>query len=824
MSNSTFQTLGLDPALASNRTCTRGVLWAGLWLLLATGAIFSRLVQCPADILVGPHDHGLNDVTRQVVAYRTLFPAGLNSTGQLPLWNPWAMGGVPWFGNPQSGVLYPPNWLYFCLPEVVCVNWLVFFHHWWAGFGTFLLARSLGLTWLSSLGAGICFLGAPYLLAQTCEGHVSQVCLMSWMPWLWMAYERIRTGRSGGIPLVALVLSLAFFCDHVQELFYLVLIFSAFSVWDGWSHLRDPVASTGWKIPLSWGVAGLLAMALVAVELIPIAFYHRQAARAAGVTVAQASHGSLGPQSFWQLLDPFAYGGPTHSFDRGSMWWGSYWESLFSFGVGPLLLAFWAVIAARGLYPRGRLICVALIAIVFSFGDDTPLFPLLHRWLPGIGMFRAPMRALFHATFAVSLLAAIGLEHAWRLAMGEKSVARNRGLTFFKVLVILAGLGLVLAWQRVGLFKPGPADLWPQIHWCRFFGQILAVSVPLCLLWYFPRYGGFWMALCLVACGFELSLHARAATHTVPLKSWRQSNPILDRIAPDLGDGRLLAPQLLVSDREAWQRQVAKVEAYEPVPIARWGEFLAAVCPTVDPAQTLTGFQPQKLASYRKPLLDLLGVKFAAVPGHETVAPAGWTIEEQGLLPEETALRGTSPRFIKYTLLRNQTPLPRAWLSYKIESVGTSKEAFNALKQLDAHQRVVVEGSLPQPIATTGGSVAHVQMRRHGPQKIVTNVEHQQAGLLVVSELRQPGWKATVDGQPAAIYPTNFAFQGVFVPEGHHEVELTYTPPGMQLGGAISIVAGFLWLLSMMRMWGRHAKGGTERPAVSPESARSVSA
>ena len=78
----------------------RGHLWAAAWLLLATAACFSRLMQYPTDLFVGPQDRGLNDVTRQVLAYRTLLRTEVHRSDQVPLWNPWAMGGAAWYGNP----------------------------------------------------------------------------------------------------------------------------------------------------------------------------------------------------------------------------------------------------------------------------------------------------------------------------------------------------------------------------------------------------------------------------------------------------------------------------------------------------------------------------------------------------------------------------------------------------------------------------------------------------------------------------------------------------------------------------------------------------
>jgi len=32
--------------------------------------------------------------------------------GRLPLWNPYNASGEPWLANPQTGVFYPPTWLF----------------------------------------------------------------------------------------------------------------------------------------------------------------------------------------------------------------------------------------------------------------------------------------------------------------------------------------------------------------------------------------------------------------------------------------------------------------------------------------------------------------------------------------------------------------------------------------------------------------------------------------------------------------------------------------------------------------------------------------
>lgn len=775
-------------------------LWAAVWLLMATVICFSRLIQHPTDILAGPHNGGQNDVTTHVLSFRPLPAFSLRNAGELPLWNPWSMAGVPWLGNPQSGAFYPPNWLYLLLPSTLCANWLVFAHHWWAGLGVYLLGRRFGLSWIASLGAGTAFLGAPYMMAQTCEGHVSQVCLMAWSPWLWLAYERIRLGLRGGIPGAAFVMSMAFFCGHVQELFYLVLFFSVCSVWDACCS-RQPTETPRWRTCPKWLAAGMLTGGLVLVEFLPVWSYLRHAARATGITVAQASYGSLEPASLWQLLDPLAYGGPQNSLDKNSYWWGSYWETLLYFGVGPLLLAVWGLISSPRRFPVLRLAALACVAILFSFGDDTPVFPLLHRFVPGIGMFRAPMRALFHASLGIALLSGFGLDQILNAARSSSVSSRLKTQLAWGVLTALFALLSLWAICHIPPFTASPAGSYPHIRWPLSWGYGLGIAMLAVLMLQTPAKAMLYAAACVTICVVDLGLHARAITRTIPLTQWRQRNVILGQIAHDIGPYRLLAPQSLVSDREAWQRGISKVQAYEPVPLVRWGEFFAALYPADDPARMLTGFQPASLAKYRLPLVNLLGVKYAAVVGHREEPPPGWKLVKRDLLPLETTLRDNRLRGIKYSLFENLQPMPRAFVAHRITSVRSEREALDALKTLDPRQSVIVGANFPGLGSSDRKELTPVEIVRYAPTRVTLRTELPEAGVLCLTDFHYPGWHATDNGKPVAIYPGNFAFRAIPLDAGKHEVTLEFSPPGMKLGGVVSLFAWMVLILSVLRVW-----------------------
>ena len=75
------------------------------------------------------------------------------------------------------------------------------------------------------------------------------------------------------------------------------------------------------------------------------------------------------------------------------------------------------------------------------------------------------------------------------------------------------------------------------------------------------------------------------------------------------------------------------------------------------------------------------------------------------------------------------------------------------------------------------------------PGAIDLDVETTGNALLVISETRHKYWTGTLDGQPAALHPTNVAFQSVLVPPGRHHVALRYRNPLIVIFGFVSLVS-----------------------------------
>ncbi len=401
---------------------TRKQHWlAGVLLLISTLCCFHQLALLPTGLVVGPQNGGRNDLTANILPSR-LFPREeILQSGTPPFWNPNELGGIPWLGNPQSAMFYPPNWLYLLSDHVAVAGWLMAAHLWLGGLGVYFYCRKLNLNWAAAVVAGCGYLGAPFLIANVGEGHYNPICVAAWVPWALVCFERLRSGQRGGVPLLALIFSMAFFCGHVQEVYYLVVMLSVWLLAACLSRERTqqhPEAPSAGVLFQRWCLVGLLTIGLTLVELLPIYSYTGQAVRSGGMSLEGSAKFSLDHTSLWQLLNPLAVGGPEIVPESGRF----YWETVCHFGWLLSLLCLWGIFASWREYGGKRLSLTLLGCTLFAMGTHTPFFGLLFHYLPGVSFFRGSSRMLMFLSLWVSILAGFGVHQILKNKLQTKPV------------------------------------------------------------------------------------------------------------------------------------------------------------------------------------------------------------------------------------------------------------------------------------------------------------------------------------------------------------------------------------------------------------------
>lgn len=115
--------------------------------------------------------------------------------------------------------------------------------------------------------------------------------------------------------------------------------------------------------------------------------------------------------------------------------------------------------------------------------------------------------------------------------------------------------------------------------------------------------------------------------------------------------------------------------------------------------------------------------------------------------------------------------------------VATHEEALAALQEMDLRRAAVVEEASGRLSPTPGtGEGTRVEISKREPHRLDFQVDSPGGGLLVITETYYPGWRAEMDGQPAALLRADGALRAVVTPPGRHAFRLTYAPASFRLG------------------------------------------
>ena len=75
------------------------------------------------------------------------------------------------------------------------------------------------------------------------------------------------------------------------------------------------------------------------------------------------------------------------------------------------------------------------------------------------------------------------------------------------------------------------------------------------------------------------------------------------------------------------------------------------------------------------------------------------------------------------------------------------------------------------------------------PDALRIEAELAAPGVVVIADTYYPGWTATVDGEPVAVFPADLLFRAVPVPAGRHTIELRYAPASFRWGITLCLLA-----------------------------------
>src|SRR3989449_7565158 len=147
------------------------------------------------------------------------------ATGQLPLWNPMIMDGVPYIAVVTHGdVLYPTSFLRWRVSADKVTNLGFVLHYILAGLFTFLFLRRLKVSWVGAAVGGLAYQLSGIMISYARPGHDGKLFVSTMLPLACLALIiALRERRAGGYALPPLPAAPRLLCPHVQTTHHLLL-------------------------------------------------------------------------------------------------------------------------------------------------------------------------------------------------------------------------------------------------------------------------------------------------------------------------------------------------------------------------------------------------------------------------------------------------------------------------------------------------------------------------------------------------------------------------------------------------------------------------
>jgi hypothetical protein len=706
------------------------------------------------------------------------FAAARFQAGDLPLWNPHLYGGAPFLADMQAGLFYPPNLLLFLLaPDFPykAMEGMSILHVFLAGVTMFLCLRHLSpgrpLRAPAALLGAVAYMFSDLFIVHF--GNLNLIAVAAWLPLIALLFWRALCTRRLGLAVCAgFALAIATLAGHLQITLYIGLALAvAALVAAVETHRRRQ----GWAWPLlALAVTTGVAIGLSAMALLPALQYARLSPRAV-LPYKDAARYSLIPGLLGEMLVPALFG----SREPG-LYWG-VWDrvAVGYLGIFPLILAGLAVLLRRG--RRVRLFVVlAGVAFLLALGGQSVVHGWTYRLLPGFGQLRAPARFVVVLDFALAALAALGLD---RLLGPLEPWARNTFRRVWRGLFLLSAAAAVVGggWAYLVIYQAQDRD--PALFWrvsAAGSGVILALLLlGAGLAWLGARRSGrlrrstlAWLAVGLVFLDLS-SVGAYTDLGDRPPTAGFDHPQVVAFLRDDPGFYRIDSRTDVAG---VWQPDLTLLAGLDdvngvdnPLVIADTHRFWEG-----------TGGRST-------PLYDLLGVRYVVGSKQVTLDTDKFVLAFDG-----------DPTVDVY---RNQRALPRAFVVHRSQVAADHEQAWKLLHQpgFDPATAVILESgrALDVPGVT---AAAAVQLLLRQPDALEFQIDSPAEGYLVLSDPYYPGWRATVDGQPANILRADYAFRAVAVPAGVHRVTMAFRPGAWTAGLAISIATALV-LLVLSGVW-----------------------
>lgn len=760
-------------------------------------------------------------------------------TGETSRWTNALFSGMPTYQsspsyNSTNLLSHVMNAYHLWLPEYV---WFVFAYL----LGFYILLRAFDFKqYLAALGA-IIWAFSSYFFIIIAAGHLWKVMALAYLPPMIAGLVLAYRGRYlWGFIVTAIFAAFEVKANHVQMTYYYLFIILAMII--AWliMAIRQHTLAQWCKATLVVAAGGAIGILINLSVLYHTWQYTQESMRSKSELVKknaanQTSSGldrdyitqwSYGIGETWTLLVPNVKGGASVPLSQSEtamkkadpqfmqiyQQLGQYWGEQPGTS-GPVYVgAFVLMLFILGLFVvkgpmKWALLAVTVLSVFLSWGRNfMPFTNFFIDYVPMYAKFRTVASILVIAEFTIPLLAMMALKRV----IDDPSVLGKKMKWLWVSFALTGGIAL-LFYLMPGLFFPDyissqenmamsqiPAEyLGPlkanltEMRKAIFTADalrsffIVAIGTVLLLLFKAKKLNAqFCVGAIALLCLIDMwqvdkrylndGMFVEASVRDTPIQMTNTDREILKDKSLDYRVLNFASNTFNENETSYYHKSIG---GYHAAKLRRYQELIDAyIAPEMQktlPAISQAGGDMTKVnGDSIYPILNMLNTRYFILP-----------LQNNQTVP-----------------MQNPYAFGNAWMVDKMVYVDNANQELDRVGKLDLRHVAVADKKFQQVLgaSTEQDSETVVKMESYAPNHLIYSVNTAKGGVLVLSEIYYPEWKATVDGTPVELGRVNYVLRALQVKPGHHKVVLDFHPASIKATETVAYIAEAILLILVL--------------------------
>ena len=675
-------------------------------------------------------------------------------TDKLPLWNPYQGCGVPHIGNMQSSFFSPLNIFVYLFSWKWGLLLLYFFKLYVIGLLLYLYLKEIDTS-------------PPVAIVFSIAGiYMSFIVLGLYFPFtnivfffplaLWATESIIKNPiHFSGYLIYCLGFVFAVFGGHPEMLFYTMFILILY-----WIIRLYQTHKLNISVNLS--ISGkliaifIIALLISSVQLVPfLEYFHLSSAYLSRSTLELPINNIPGYFLLFNIL-------PTITRNYLGILIGYVFNQyqtvpIFTYtGISILSLA----IAGIMVLNKDNIVKTFIIIsiIVLCVGFKIPIIHSIVMHLPGFSIGRN----YYILTFTAWALLIISSKTLDNLIQGRLNIKYIK----FAVLIILGLIIIFASFFITAVYPSLPSPIKSILSYYLALSMVAAIMLMLLTLWVLKIKNKTWLLFAL-----GVLMYAQTALPVIFIEP---------AIKPEYFYPNNKIFSLLQQDHSTPFRVTA---------------LISNTLPIAYPTNINTFYKIEDIRNYDSMGVNWYNSFFSYVPESDALnlTNVKYIIVKSGYdLSNLTNIFHRVTEYNGFILYKNLSAYNRAFMVYNYAVAESQQQAVDLLHAYSGqlnHVAIVFHKDIQgMPLTTNTQGTYKINFITYTPGYIKLSCTTSQPGLFFISDTYFPGWHARVDGKETKIIRTDYAFQGLWLTQGTHTIELNYDPASFKYGVLLSII------------------------------------